>query len=310
MNTLKEYEARLLNPDDVGGAYDFCSALANRHYENFPVASLLMPKKLRRHVAVLYAFARIADDFSDEPEYEGVRRERLLDWRRQLNDIGTKTPPSHPVFLALGATMKELDLPKQPFDDLLSAFLQDTEKSRYATFDEVADYCRRSAAPVGRIVLMIHGHRDEELFRYSDAICTALQLANFWQDVARDLAIGRVYLPREDRARFEYPDADLHALRFTPAFAALLRLEVKRTRERFEAGRPLVARLPRALAVDIDLFSRGGCAILDRIEARGFDVLSARPSLGKRTKAGLLARALAGKLRGGPIGRPAKRLVT
>ena len=242
MNTLKEYEARLLNPDDVAGAYRFCADLVSRHYENFPVASKLVPKRLRRHVAALYAFARIADDFSDEPEYAGVRRERLLDWRRQLGEIGAK-PPSHPVFLALGATLKELDLPKAPFDDLLSAFLQDTEKRRYATFDEVVDYCRRSANPVGRIVLMIHGHRDEELFRYSDAICTALQLANFWQDVSVDLKKDRIYIPEEDFAAHEYSEADLRMGVCNERFKNLMKFEVARARSLFEQGRPLLEKL-------------------------------------------------------------------
>jgi squalene synthase HpnC len=293
MNTVKEYEARLLNPDDVAGAYKFCSDLANRHYENFPVASLLMPKKLRRHVAALYAFARIADDFSDEPEYEGVRRERLLDWRRQLGDIGAK-PPSHPAFLALGATLKELDLPKQPFDDLLSAFLQDTEKSRYATFDEVADYCRRSANPVGRIVLMIHGYRDEELFRYSDAICTALQLANFWQDVSVDLKKDRIYIPEEDFKAHEYSEADLRMGVCNERFKNLMKFEVARARSLFEQGRPLLSRLSFPLSLEIRMTWLGGKEILKKIHRLDFDVIRTRPALKKREWIPLAARALVG----------------
>ncbi len=291
--TLKEYEARLLDAADVDGAYRFCQDLARRHYENFPVASGLMPRRLRRHVAALYAFARIADDFSDEPEYEGVRRGRLLDWRRQLNEIGSK-PPSHPVFLALGATLRELDLPKQPFDDLLSAFLQDTEKSRYATFDEVLDYCRRSANPVGRIVLMIHGYRDEERFRYSDAICTALQLANFWQDVSVDLKKDRVYIPEEDFKAHGYSEADLRMGVCNERFKNLMKFEVARARALFDQGRPLPSKLGWPLSLEIRLTWLGGRQILKLICRQDFDVLRARPALKKCDWIPLAARALVG----------------
>jgi hydroxysqualene synthase len=293
MNTLKDYEARLKDPEDVSGAFAFCSELANRHYENFPVASLLMPKRLRRHVAALYAFARIADDFSDEPEYEGVRRERLLEWRQQLDEVGVKAP-THPVFLALGATLKELDLPKQPFDDLLSAFLQDTEKKRYATFDEVADYCRRSANPVGRIVLMIHGFRDEELFRYSDAVCTALQLANFWQDVSVDLKKDRIYIPEEDFAAHGYSEADLRMGVYNERFKNLMKFQVARTRALFEQGRPLLSRVKFPLTTELRMTWLGGMQILKKIHRLDFDVIRTRPALKKREWIPLAARALAG----------------
>ncbi|MDE2490154.1 MAG: squalene synthase HpnC [Elusimicrobia bacterium] len=291
--TIKEYEARLLNPDDVDGAYRFCQDLARRHYENFPVASRLIRRDLRRHVAALYAFARIADDMSDEPEHEGARRERLLDWRRQLAEVGEK-PPTHPVFVALGATLKTLDLPKQPFDDLLSAFLQDTEKSRYATFAEVLDYCRRSANPVGRIVLMIHGLRDEELFRYSDAICTALQLANFWQDVSVDLKKDRVYIPEEDFKAHGYSEADLRMGVFNERFRSLMKFELSRTRALFDQGRPLPGRLPWPLSLEIRLTWLGGRQILKMIHRQDFDVLRSRPALRKRDWIPLAARALVG----------------
>ncbi len=291
--TLREYEARLLDPKDVDGAYRFCGDLAARHYENFPVASRLMPARLRRHVAALYAFARIADDFSDEPEYAGVRRERLLDWRRQLDEVG-RVPPSHPVFLALGATISELDLPKSLFDDLLSAFLQDTEKSRYATFDEVLDYCRRSANPVGRLVLMIHGYRDDARLRYSDAICTALQLANFWQDVSVDLKKDRVYIPEEDFRAHGYSEADLRMGVYNERFKSLMKFEVGRARALFDQGRPLAATLAWPLSLEIRLTWLGGRQILKMIHRQDFDVLRARPTLRKRDWIPLLARALAG----------------
>jgi squalene synthase HpnC len=291
--TLKEYEARLLDPKDVDGAYRFCQDLANRHYENFPVASRLMPRRLRKHVAALYAFARIADDFADEAEYEGVRRERLLDWRRQLDETGIK-PPSHPVFLALGATLKELDLPKQPFDDLLSAFLQDTEKARYATFDEVLDYCRRSANPVGRIVLMIHGYRDEQRFRYSDAICTGLQLANFWQDVSVDLKKDRIYIPEEDFKAHGYSEADLRMGVYNERFKNLMKFEVARARALFDQGRPLESTLRWPLSFEIRLTWFGGRQILKMIHRLDFDVIRTRPALKKRDWIPLAARALVG----------------
>ena len=171
--------------------------------------------------------------------------------------------------------------------------MQDQTVTEYQTYAQLVDYCTRSANPVGHLVLHAAGAFTAENARLSDATCTALQLANFWQDVARDLAIGRIYLPREDRERFGYPDDDLRALRFTSSFAALMKFQVERTRQLFNEGRALVPRIPGELAVDIDLFSRGGLAILDRIEARGFDVLTARPALSKRTKIGLLGRALA-----------------
>ena len=293
MSTLREYEARLLSPDDVAGAYRFCQDLAARHYENFPVASRLISRPLRKHVTALYAFARIADDFADEADYEGVRRERLLDWRRQLNEIGVK-PPTHPVFLALGATLKELNLPKQPFDDLLSAFLQDVEKNRYATFAEVSDYCRRSANPVGRIVLMIHGYRDQRLFRYSDAICTALQLANFWQDVSVDLKKDRIYIPEEDFQAHGYSEADLRMGVCNERFKNLMKFEVARARALFEEGRPLPGRLRFPLSLEIRLTWFGGRQILKLIRHLDFDVIRTRPALTKLDWIPLAARALVG----------------
>ena len=291
--TLKDYEATLVDPNDLAGAYRFCQDLADRHYENFPVASLLLPKRLRKHVAVLYAFARIADDFSDEPEYEGVRRERLLEWRSALADIG-KRPARHPVFLALERTLHDLELPAEPFDDLLSAFLQDTEKKSYETFDEVLDYCRRSANPVGRIVLMIHGYRDPELFRYSDAVCTALQLANFWQDVSVDLKKDRVYIPEEDFKAHGYSEADLRMGVCNERFRSLMKFEVSRARSLFEQGKPLPGKLRWPLSLEIRLTWHGGMQILKMIHKLDFDTIRTRPSLKKRDWIPLAARALIG----------------
>lgn len=292
-DTLRAYETKLSDPDDVSGAYRFCQDLADSHYENFPVASLLLPKRLRKHVAALYAFARIADDMSDEPEYEGRRRDCLLNWRSMLADTG-KRPPTHPVFVALGATITELELPKEPFDDLLSAFLQDTEKSRYATYDEVIDYCRRSANPVGRIVLMIHGYKDPELFRYSDAICTALQLANFWQDVSVDLKKDRVYIPEEDFSSHGYSEADLRMGVYNERFKNLMKFQVSRTRALFEQGKPLPEKLHWPLSLEIRLTWYGGMQILKLIHKLDFDTIRTRPTLKKREWIPLVARALIG----------------
>lgn len=291
MNTLKAFEARVGDPADTAAAYKFCQDLVDSHYENFPVASMLLPRRLRKHVAALYAFARIADDFADEAEYEGVRKDLLLDWRRQLNAVG-REPATHPVFVALGTTFRELELPVQPFDDLLSAFLQDVDKKRYATFDEVLDYCRRSANPVGRIVLMIHGYRSEELFRYSDAICTALQLANFWQDISVDLKKDRIYIPEEDFKQFSYSEADLRMGVVNERFIDLMKFEVNRTRALFEQGRPLPGKLAWPLSLEIRLTWRGGREVLRKIRKMGFDTLSVRPALSKWDWIPLLVRSL------------------
>lgn len=291
MNTLKAYETPLKDAADVSGAYAFCQSLADAHYENFPVASLLIPRRLRKHVAALYAFARIADDFSDEPEHEGRRRERLEDWRRQLHDLDR---PRHPVFLALRETFRELSLPVGPFDDLLSAFLQDTEKRRYADFAEVLDYCRRSANPVGRIVLLIHGYKDPELFRMSDAICTALQLANFWQDLAVDLKKDRIYVPQEDFKSFGYSEADLRMGVVNERLRELLKFQVGRTQELFNQGRELPARLKWPLSLEIRLTWRGGREILRKIRKGGYDTITTRPALSKWDWIPLIARSLFG----------------
>ncbi|MBI4376104.1 MAG: squalene synthase HpnC [Elusimicrobia bacterium] len=289
MNTLKDYEARLENLADVAAAYSFCRELACRHYENFPVASRLIRRPLRKHVAALYAFARIADDFSDEPEYEGVRKQRLNEWRERLHG---ESRSSHPAFVALHATLRELDLPVRLFDDLLSAFLQDVDKKRYATFDEVLDYCRRSANPVGRIVLMIHGYRDPELFRQSDAICTALQLANFWQDISVDLKKDRIYIPQEDFKAFGYSEGDLRMGVVNEKFKSLMKHQVNRTRALFEEGRPLSQALSWPLSWEIRLTWLGGREILRKIRRMGFDTLTQRPALARWDWIPLVVRAV------------------
>ncbi|WP_165248510.1 squalene synthase HpnC [Paludisphaera soli] len=277
-------------------ALDYCARLTASHYENFSVVTRLTPREHRPAFRSIYAFCRWSDDLADEVG-DPARSLELLDWWRGELDAMFAGEARHPVFIALRETVEHYGIPPGPFHALIDAFVQDQSVVEYETFDQLRDYCTRSADPVGRLVLYVAGAFDEENAALSDFTCTALQLANFWQDVSRDLDIGRIYVPREDRERFGVRDEDLRARRFTPAFAEMLKFEVDRTRELFDRGRPLIARIPAEFAVDVDLFSRGGLAILKRIEACGYDVLSARPSLSKAAKFGLLARAVVGLAR-------------
>ena len=275
-------------------ALAYCARLTATHYENFSVATWLTPRDLRPAFRAVSAFCRWSDDLGDEVGDRARSRELLAWWRGELRAM-YEGQVRHPVMIALAETVRQYAIPIDPFEALISAFEQDQDIVEYATYDQLLDYCERSANPVGRIILHLGRVFDEDNARLSDLTCTGLQLANFWQDVARDLAIGRIYLPREDRDAFGYGENDLRALRFTPEFAELLGFEVGRARSLLEAGRPLIARMPGRLSIDVDLFSRGGLAILDRIEARGFDVLSGRPEVGKLTKLGLVVRALLGR---------------
>ncbi len=250
-------------PFDLPRARAYCRRLTLGHYENFTVASLLLPRRLLHHFHAVYAYCRWADDLADETG-GGDRALDLLAWWRDQLLACYDGRPTHPVFVALRPTIERFRIPPQPFLDLLSAFEQDQRVKRYQTFEQLLDYCRRSANPVGRLVLYLGEAFDETRAALSDCVCTALQLANFWQDVGRDYDIGRVYLPEEDRRRFGYGDDDLAARRFTPAFAALMRFEVERTRELFERGRPLIAMTPPDLRLDVELFLRGGLAVLRR----------------------------------------------
>jgi squalene synthase HpnC len=285
-------------------ALDYCARLTSTHYENFSVVTWLTPREHRPALQSIYAFCRWSDDLGDEVGDPARSLELLTWWRGELRAMYLGEA-RHPVMIALAETVKRHSIPEGPFEALISAFEQDQRVTEYLTYDQLLDYCTRSANPVGHLVLYVAGAFSPENARLADMTCTALQLANFWQDVARDLAIGRIYLPREDQARFGYPESDLRALRFTPAFAELLRFEVARARDLLSRGRALVPRIPGELAVDVDLFSRGGSAILDRIEANGFDVLSSRPALTRWTKLRLLGRAIAcmmmAQLRGRPL---------
>jgi squalene synthase HpnC len=281
-----------------GEARAYCAHLTRSHYENFSVASLLLPRHLRRHFQAVYAYCRWADDLADEVNDSQRSVELLAWWREELEGCYAGTS-RHPVMLALHDTVVRFGIPKQPFLDLLVAFEHDQRVQRYGTFAQLLDYCRNSANPVGRLVLYMGEAFDEERAELADQICTGLQLANFWQDVARDLDIGRVYLPEEDRRRFGYPDEHLEQRLCTPAFRDLLRFEVQRTRDLFRQGAALLPRLPGLLRSDVELFLGGGLAILGRIEAAGFDVLSRRPVLTKWDKGRLLAGALWRRLRDG-----------
>jgi squalene synthase HpnC len=277
----------------------WCRQLAESHYENFHVATWFLPKPLRPHFHSIYAYCRVSDDLGDEVGDPAVALALLDLWGSEL-DACYEGRVRHPVFVALAETIRACNIPKEPFADLLVAFRQDQTVTRYATMDDVLGYCRYSANPVGRLVLYACGEvtpdKIDENFRLSDATCSALQLANFWQDVRVDFAKDRVYIPQDDMRRFGVSDETIAHGAATSEFRALLRHEVDYARSLFERGLPLIARVNRDLALDLDLFSRGGLEILRAIERRDYDVLSARPSISKRTKFALALRALGGKM--------------
>lgn len=302
-------------------AQQYCARLARSHYENFSVVTWFLPRHLHQHFYNVYAYCRISDDLGDEVGDAAQSLVLLDEWEAELNATymslvepplkevrqpveklqadfpgRNQVGPRHPVFIALRETIREFDIPRQPFADLLTAFRQDQTIGRYATFDDVLGYCRSSANPVGRLVLYLCGYRDAERQKLSDYTCTALQLANFWQDVGVDYGKGRIYLPLEDFAKFGVSEADLAQRQATPQFLAMMKFEVERAREWFSRGLPLIKQVNRRLALDIELFSRGGQAILDAIERQGYDVLKSRPAISKRRKIWLVARAALGNL--------------
>jgi squalene synthase HpnC len=276
-------------------AQEYCRRLARSHYENFSVASWFLPKRLRQHFFNVYAYCRISDDLGDEVGDPAASLRLLDQWEAELNACYSGNP-RHPVFVALAETVRTFDIPKQPFADLLTAFRRDQTFTRYQTFEDLLGYCHYSANPVGHLVLYLCEYRDEERQALSDFTCTALQLANFWQDVSADYAKGRIYLPLEDLGHYGVSEQDIAAERNTAAFCEMMHFEVERAREWFDLGLPLVKKVDRELAVDLDLFSRGGQEILDAIENQGFNVLGNRPSISKTRKLALVARAAVGKL--------------
>jgi len=266
--------------------------LATHHYENFHVVSFLLPKKLHQDFYNVYSYCRWADDLGDEI---GDTQEslRLLAWWRGELDRMYEGEARHPVFVALRTTVAKYGIPRQPFADLVRAFIQDQTVTRYQTWDEVLDYCVYSANPVGRLVLYLCGYSDPERQRLSDATCTALQLANFWQDVTVDQLKDRVYLPLELLRRHDYTVEELFAHKFDARFRAVMTEAVARARALFLTGLPLCRMVDRRLAIDLELFSRGGLCVLDKIERQGYDVLSQRPKISKLQRVGLLAGTLA-----------------
>jgi squalene synthase HpnC len=276
-------------------ALAWCRRLAASHYENFHVASWFLPKRFRPHFHAIYAYCRVSDDLGDEVGDRDASLALLDLWGAEL-DACYRGAARHPVFVALAESIRACDIPKDPFADLLVAFRQDQTVTRYATMQDVLGYCRYSANPVGRLVLYACGYRDAERFALSDHTCSALQLANFWQDIRVDYGKGRIYLPLEDMARFAVDESTIAEGRFTPQFRDLLRYEVDYARRMFHAGLPLIGMVDRELALDLDLFSRGGLEILRAIERRNYDVLRARPSISKSRKVALLLTALSGRL--------------
>ncbi len=271
-------------------AYAYCERLARSHYENFSVATFFLPKRLEQHFFNIYAYCRISDDLGDEVGDVEQSLALLEAWERELDACYDGTP-RHPVFVALAGTVKEFNIPRQEFADLLTAFRRDQTITRFPTFNDVLDYCKYSANPVGHLVLYLGGYSDPERQKLSDSTCTALQLANFWQDVSVDWIKGRIYIPQEDMQRFGVSEDDIASGRATPQFIELMKFEVARAREWFENGLPLIKKISPDLALDIELFSRGGQEILNAIEKQGYDVLRSRPAISKPRKLWLVVRA-------------------
>ena len=302
-------------------AQAYCKRLATSHYENFSVVTWFLPQRLHQHFYSVYAYCRISDDLGDEVGNPQQSLRLLGEWEDELNAtylsladgshgevhrdavILQSDPaaqgrlgPRHPVFVALRETILACDIPRAPFADLLKAFRQDQTTPRYRTFDDVLGYCLNSANPVGRLVLYVCGYRDPERQQLSDYTCTALQLANFWQDVRVDYDKGRIYLPLESLEHFGVSEDDIAQRRCTPQFVEMMRFEVERARQWFARGLPLASKVDKELALDIELFTRGGQEILNAIERQGYDVLTSRPAISKPRKLWLVARAALGKL--------------
>jgi hydroxysqualene synthase len=272
-------------------AFGYCAGLATAHYENFPVASLFLPAEKRPYIQAIYAFSRIADDFADEENLlDADRLARLDDWETMLKEC-YEGHATHPVFLALGETVRQNRIPIEPLRDLLAAFRRDVTQNRYETFDDLLGYCRCSANPVGRLVLMIFGQREEALFTLSDTICTALQLANFWQDVFVDAGRNRCYLPLEDMRRFGYTEESWRGRVIDGRYKELMNFEIERTRKMFYDGAELPRLVEKELQVELKMVWFGGMSILDLIAKRGLDS-TARPSLGTFRKIMVFLRAL------------------
>lgn len=272
--------------------YRYCESLCRARHHNYPVASMFARSQLRKHIFALFAFARVADDFADEPAYEGRRARELDAWEEQLH-AAYRGRVEHPVLVALADTVDRFALPIKEFTELMSGFRTDLERRRYATFDELRGYTRLAAEPVGRLLLYIGGYRAPELHAFAEDLSTALAVARLIQDVPADWQRGRVYLPAEDLRHFGVSEADISQRRITPAVSALVRYEVARTRALFERARPLVDIVGEDLAVELALMWHGGMRILDKIEATGSRLFAERPQLTNTDKAIVLGRAIA-----------------
>ena len=294
-NALPESYRIPATPPSLEEARAYCERLAKSHYENFSVATWFLPSRLRQHFYNVYAYCRISDDLGDEVGDPQQSLELLTQWETELNACYAGLP-KHPVFVALAETVKKFDIPQHEFSDLLIAFRQDQTVTRFEMFDDILAYCRYSANPVGHLVLYLCGYSDAERQQLSDYTCTALQLANFWQDVFVDYGKGRIYLPLEDLRRFGVTGEDIAQRRATPQFLAMMKFEVERARDWFARGLPLIKKVNRELAIDLELFSRGGQEILNAIQRQGYDVLRARPEISKARKLMLVLRAAMGKL--------------
>jgi hydroxysqualene synthase len=290
LTSLEEKHDESGQPWTIERAFAYCERMAKGHYENFPVASRFVPQKLRPYVWAVYAFARSADDFADEARFAGRRAEALGFWEDQL-DRCFHGEADHPVFIALRETVEACDIPILPLKDMLTAFTMDLSINRYSTWQQLMTYCAHSAHPVGRLVLYVFDYRDPSLHNYSDDMCTALQLANFWQDVGVDLQKDRIYLPEEDRKHFGVTDEALYARIVTPQFRDLMRYEVARARALFERGRPLIDKVGSDLGFELAMIWNGGMTILDKIDAIDYDVFRRRPTLNAADKARMVARA-------------------
>ena len=270
-------------------AYSRCETLAKTHYENFTVGSWFLPRDRRTHFYAIYAFCRSVDDLGDE--FEGDRTEALDFWEQEIERCYEDTP-RHAYMIALQQTIKTFDIPREPFLKLVQANRMDQTTTRHPTYSDLDFYCRHSANPVGHLVLYVSGYRDLERQRLSDFTCTALQLANFWQDVARDMAMGRIYIPQEDMARFGYSEDELAAGVVNQPFRDLMAFEVDRARGLFQRGLKLVETLDGRVRLDVALFSLGGLKVLDAIERQDYDVLTRRPQVSKTAKVALMLRTM------------------
>jgi hydroxysqualene synthase len=278
----------------VPQAFQYCERLARDHYENFPVASLMVPKEKRPHVYAIYSFARIADDYADEPGLTPAERiDSIAVWEEQLIDA-YRGHAHHPVFVALQETVDHFEIPIELFQSLLKAFRSDVTTHRYETFENVLEYCENSANPIGRLMLLLFNYRSETTMELSDSICTALQLTNFWQDVSVDLKKDRVYIPLDDIREFGYSEEELLGLRCSQAFKDLMCYQVERTEQMFQEGKPLLADVGRDLRMELKMTWKGGMRILKKIEQQDYDVLARRPSLSTLEKSAILFSSFVG----------------